>query len=68
MIKAYVNTGFLIMYVGLYPDNAVSKYQWMVQGSGAVSISVKQTDLNFHLGAYYYITCQASSGRTAFSL
>jgi hypothetical protein len=25
-ISAYVNTGYLVMYVGLYPDNAVARY------------------------------------------
>jgi hypothetical protein len=56
------------LYVGLYPDNAISMSQWTIQGSGSLTLTILQTDSNFHLGAYYYITCQAVSGRTIFSL
>jgi hypothetical protein len=44
--------------VGLYPNNAQSKFNWKVEaGTGeTATISIKQTDQSFHLGAYYYIT------------
>lgn len=67
-VTARVTTGLLVMYVGLYPNNAVTRFQWKAEGTGTVSIAIKQTDPNFRAGAFYYITVQAGSGRTSFIL
>jgi len=47
------------MYVGLFPESPRSRYQYYVEGDNKreLRISVRQTDQNFKVGAFYYITC-----------
>jgi hypothetical protein len=47
------------MYVTLSPG-ASQKQLWKADSAsslipGAVEINVKQTDINFHIGAFYYV-------------
>jgi len=67
-ITATVTTGYLIMYVGLYPNSPLNRFQWKAEGSTNLKVYVKQTDQNFHVGSFYYITMQSGSGRTTFNL
>jgi hypothetical protein len=56
IISLTLATGYAIVYVGLYPNQPLT-YAWSVQGGiGTMSIKVRTTDQNFHLGAYYYVT------------
>ncbi len=43
-ITATVNTGYLVLYVGLYPDSILEDFQWKAEGDEELSINVKQTD------------------------
>ena len=65
-----ISTGQLAIYVGLYPDNPTTTYSWYATGTttSPAKISVKQTDQNFHLGAYYYVTVYAVNARTVLNL
>jgi hypothetical protein len=66
-ITARVTTGYLNMFVGLYPDQSAN-YQYFAAGSSTLTINIKQTDDWFKLGAWYYITIQAGQGRTVLTL
>jgi hypothetical protein len=46
VISATVTSGYLIMYVGLYPESPKSRYQFYAEGDNKkeVRISVRQTD------------------------
>jgi hypothetical protein len=69
-INAIVTTGLANIYVGLYPNNAQSKFSWSASASAGktAKIAVKQTDSSFYIGAFYYITLQAANGRTSVNL
>lgn len=67
IIEAMVASGEVEMYVGLDsatvgPDN----YLWRASTIGSLaSLSIKQTDKNFHTGTYYYVYLQASDDNDA---
>jgi len=48
-----------LIYVGLYPENQRTRYQYYADGDSKkeLRISVRQTDQNFKVGAFYYIAC-----------
>ena len=60
-------TGKINMYVTLSPG-ASQKQLWKADSAtsttpGEVQINVKQTDINFQLGAFYYVILQSTDGR-----
>ena len=68
-IQVTLATGYAIVYVGLYPDQPLTMYAWSAQGGiGTITMRVRTTDPNFHLGTYYYVTMQATQGRASISL
>mmetsp|Transcript_33950 Transcript_33950/g.25033 ORF Transcript_33950/g.25033 Transcript_33950/m.25033 type:complete len:135 (+) Transcript_33950:953-1357(+) len=51
--------------ISLYPDAPISGAIWNATTKvGTKTIEVKQTNLNFHIGAWYYLTITAINGKT----
>lgn len=66
-LVALTSSGKINMYVTLSPG-ASMKQLWKADSlssttPGEVRISVKQQDVNFHIGAYYYVILQSTDGR-----
>jgi hypothetical protein len=56
-----VASGYVIAYIGLYPDQPLTMYAWKASATiGTTQINVRTTDPNFQIGAYYYVTIQAT--------
>lgn len=56
-IQVTLATGYAIVYVGLYPDAPLTKYAWKAEGGiGTITMRVRTTDPNYHIGTYYYVT------------
>jgi hypothetical protein len=57
ILEATCVSGEVTMYVGLDPDTVgPGNYIWMqASQGGAATLSIKTTDLNFHMATYYYV-------------
>jgi hypothetical protein len=64
-----VNSGSLNMYISLVPGGSQS-FLWKSDSSqgNPVTINVKTSDVNFFVGAFYYVILQSSNGRVDFRL
>lgn len=60
-VSLTIATGYAIVYVGLYPDQPLTKFAWRAEGGiGTTNIRVRTVDPNFHQGTFYYVTIQAT--------
>ncbi len=52
-----VQLGYVVVYVGIYPSEPITKYAWRGEGgNGTISVKVRSTDPQFLLATYYYVT------------
>jgi len=56
--------GTVNVFLGLYPDAPITRASWSMQSPvGVTSLNIKQTDANFHIGTWYYLTIQAVNAK-----
>jgi hypothetical protein len=66
-LTADLASGKLNMFVTLYPG-ASQKQIWRADSASSsvpnkVQLNIKQTDVNFQIGAFYYVILQSADGR-----
>jgi hypothetical protein len=62
-----VSTGNITAYISLYPDQSNTTALWSTSGKGLLSLKLKQTDPNFHINTYYYLTLISTQPNTTVS-
>lgn len=66
ILEATIASGEVTMYVGLNPDTLPGEYLWSATtDSNIASLSIKTTDMNFHVGTYYYVHLAAGDSNDA---
>lgn len=60
-VQCLLATGYVNIYIGLYPDAPLTTPAWTGAGGiGTITVNVNTYDQNFYLGVYYYVTVQAT--------
>lgn len=62
ILEATCVSGEVEMYIGLDPNTVgPDNHIWGVKSQGGVAtLSIKTTDMNFHMATYYYVMMQAN--------
>jgi hypothetical protein len=71
VVEALIANGQVEIFIGLDPTKVTeNEYLWKVENVGGIAtISVAQTDKNFHMATFYYIYTRAlGSSNAIFSI